>query len=83
MKLWILSVSSILIYGAAVRPVSGTTSGQSGSAPLTPQTLAAALAAQPAGADAERLAERVRASFGGRETLMKGAPPKIDELTVA
>ena len=83
MKLWILTMSGILLYGAVVRAVPGATNGQDGSAPLTPQTLATALAAQPTGADAERLAERVRGYFGGRETLMKGAPPKIDELTVA
>jgi enterochelin esterase-like enzyme len=51
--------------------------------PLTPKTLGEALAAKPSGSDADRLAERIRAYFGGRETLMKGAPPKIDELTVA
>ena len=30
-----------------------------------------------------KLAERIRAYFGGSESLLKGAPPKIDELTVA
>ena len=50
---------------------------------LTPQTLQAALAAKPEGAEAEKLAERIRAYFGGSESLMKGAPAKIDELTVA
>jgi enterochelin esterase-like enzyme len=52
-------------------------------APLTPATLRAALAAKPEGPDAEKLAERIRAYFGGSELLMKGAPAKIDELTVA
>ena len=42
-----------------------------------------ALAAKPEGADAERLAERIRSYFGGSESLLKGAAPKIDELTVA
>lgn len=51
--------------------------------PLTPKTLQAALAAKPEGADAEKLAERIRAYFGGSESLMKGAAPKVDELTVA
>ena len=50
---------------------------------LTPQTLQAALAAKPDGAEAEKLAERIRAYFGGSENLMKGAAAKIDELTVA
>jgi enterochelin esterase family protein len=51
--------------------------------PLTPKTLQAALAARPSGADAERLAGQIRTYFGGPEALAKGAPPKIDELTVA
>lgn len=50
---------------------------------LTPQSLRTALAARPSGAEAERLAERVRAWFGGRAALLKGGPAKIDELTVA
>src|SRR6476620_3817564 len=52
-------------------------------APLTPKSLQAALAAKPEGAEAEKLAERIRAYFGGSESLIKGAPAKIDELTVA
>jgi enterochelin esterase-like enzyme len=51
--------------------------------PLTPKTLQEALAAKPEGAEAEKLAERIRGYFGGSESLMKGAAPKIDELTVA
>ena len=51
--------------------------------PLTPKTLQAALAAKPEGAEAEQLAERIRGYFGGSESLVKGAAPKIDELTVA
>lgn len=50
---------------------------------LDPKSLATALAAKPAGAEADRLADRVRAMFGGRETLMRGAPARVDELTVA
>ena len=50
---------------------------------LSPKTLQAALAAKPDGAEAEKLAERVREYFGGSENLMKGAAPKVDELTVA
>jgi enterochelin esterase-like enzyme len=52
-------------------------------APLTPKTLQAALAQKPEGPDAEKLAERIRGYFGGSESLIKGAAPKIDELTVA
>ncbi|PYV02905.1 MAG: enterochelin esterase [Acidobacteria bacterium] len=49
---------------------------------LTPSSLMAALAAQPAGAQAEKLAERIRAAFG-KENLLKGAPPRIEDQTVA
>ena len=52
-------------------------------APLTPKTLQTALAAKPDGPDAEKLADRIRAYFGGSENLLKGGAPKIDELTVA
>ena len=51
--------------------------------PLTPKSLQAALAAKPEGPEAEKLAERIRAYFGGSDSLLKGPPPKIDELTVA
>jgi enterochelin esterase family protein len=50
---------------------------------LTPQLLEDALAGKPEGTNAERLAERIRRDFGGRDALMRGAPPKIDELMVA
>jgi enterochelin esterase-like enzyme len=50
---------------------------------LTPKSLYTALTAKPAGADAERLAERIRSYFGGRDVLMKGAPARADELAVA
>lgn len=50
---------------------------------LDPKSLSAALAAKPAGADADRLAEGIRTMFGGSEALTRGAPPRIDELTVA
>jgi enterochelin esterase-like enzyme len=51
--------------------------------PLDPKSLSAALAAKAGPAEAEQLAARIRTWFGGSETLLKGAPPKIDELTVA
>lgn len=51
---------------------------------LTPLELQAALAARPSGADADRLAERVRATFG-REALTRGGGARTDAdgLTVA
>ena len=51
--------------------------------PLTPRALESALAARPQGAEAERLAERVRAYFGAEALLKGSAAPKIDELSVA
>jgi enterochelin esterase-like enzyme len=60
---------------ATARAQDGTT--------LTPKSLEAALTQKPAGADAERLADRIRASFGPEMLLKGSAPPKIDELTVA
>ena len=50
---------------------------------LDAKSLSAALSAMPAGPDAERLADRIRAYFGGRESLMRGAPARVDELAVA
>ena len=50
---------------------------------LDPKALSAALAAKPEGADADRLADRIRAYFGGREVLLRGGPARVDELTVA
>jgi enterochelin esterase family protein len=50
---------------------------------LDPKTLEAALAAKPQGAEAERLADRIRSAFGGRDALVRGAAPKVDELNVA
>src|SRR5437899_11701353 len=73
MKLWI-AISLGLIFAR----VSMTYQEEA----LTPSSLMAALAAQPAGAEAEKLAERIRASFG-KENLLKGAPPRIEDQTVA
>ena len=50
---------------------------------LTPKTLEVALQARPEGADAERLAARIRSYFGADMLLKGSAAPKIDELTVA
>src|SRR6476659_7236832 len=53
------------------------------SAPLTPKSLQAALDAKPSGAEADRLAERIRTYFGGPEALANGGAAKIDDLLVA
>ena len=74
MKLSILLISGLLCCGVV--------SAQNGAA-LTPKSLQAALSAKPAGAEAEQLAERIRSYFGGSAPMLKGAAPKIDELTVA
>src|SRR5262245_28085547 len=52
-------------------------------APLTPRSLQAALDAKPGGAEADRLAERIRKDFGGAEAVANGAAAKIDDLLVA
>jgi enterochelin esterase family protein len=52
-------------------------------APLAPRALESALLAKPQGAEAERLAERIRTWFGGSALLVKGAAPKIEDTTVA
>lgn len=51
-------------------------------APLTPRALRDALNAHPTGAEAEKLAERVRSWFGA-EDLKKGPDPKVDGLEAA
>jgi enterochelin esterase-like enzyme len=50
--------------------------------PLTPELLRAELARTPSGTPADSLAERVR-TFFGKDNLAKGAPPRIDGMTVA
>ena len=51
--------------------------------PLTPQTLEAALAAKPQGAEAEGWPNGSGAYFGAEALLKGAAAPKIDEVTVA
>jgi enterochelin esterase family protein len=75
MKLRAVLVAGMLSYGYFVL-------AQEGSA-IDPRSLSAALAENPAGPEAERLADRIRAYFGGREVLMRGAPARVDELSVA
>src|SRR5688572_14481513 len=75
MKLPAALAAGIVLCGAVA-------TAQEGPA-LDPKSLSAALSVMPAGPDAERLAERIRAYFGGREMLMRGAPARADELSVA
>ncbi len=49
---------------------------------LTPKSLQEAIAKNPKGEDAAKLAERVRTYFG-KDALLRGPAPKVDELTVA
>jgi enterochelin esterase-like enzyme len=73
--------SLVIVVGAIL--MVGRVAAAQDPAALTPAALEAALAANPTGAEADKLAERVRASFGGAEALARGAAPKIDELMVA
>ncbi|HUP39960.1 MAG TPA: alpha/beta hydrolase-fold protein [Vicinamibacterales bacterium] len=63
--------------------MSGSVAYAQEAATLDPKALSTALAAKPEGAEADRLADRIRAYFGGREVLLRGGPVRIDELTVA
>ncbi len=74
-----MKLSVLIVAGCCLRGVATAQEAP----PLTPKTLLAALPAKPEGPEADKLAERVRSYFGGSESLMKGAAPKIDELTVA
>jgi enterochelin esterase family protein len=69
----------IVICGLLIVACAGGVEAQT----LDPQSLAAALAAKPAGPEAEQLASRIRSWFGGPENLAKGTAPKIDGLAVA
>src|SRR5688572_3972826 len=75
MKLPPVLVAGMLLFGSMALAQEGPA--------LDPKSLSAALAAKPDGAEAERLADRIRTSFGGRDVLMRGAPARVDELTVA
>src|SRR6185295_13990463 len=72
-------LAGILLCGAVGAAQQPPTAGPA----FDPKTLDAALAAQPQGAEAERLADRIRSAFGGRDALLRGAAAKIDELSVA
>ena len=68
---------------AAVTLLSGSIGFAQEGPALDPKSLIAALDAKPQGAEAERLADRIRSYFGGRDALLKGAPARADELSVA
>ncbi|HWW87467.1 MAG TPA: hypothetical protein VNZ26_27905, partial [Vicinamibacterales bacterium] len=70
------------LVGCLALVLSGATLAQDMTA-LTPKSLEAALAAKPSGPEAERLAERIRTSFGGADALSIGGAPKFDDLLVA
>jgi enterochelin esterase family protein len=76
----LLAIASAAIMGASAASAQTATAVDR---PLDVQSLEAALGAQPQGTDAERLAERIRVMFGGRDALLRGAAPKTDETTVA
>ena len=79
----IRTMTSIAWFAAIVLVAgAGAARAQDGTA-LTPTALQAALDAKPSGADAERLAERIRTWFGGAEALAQGGAAKIDDLLVA
>ena len=73
MRNWIIAATLSIWCGAA--------GAQQGDA-LTPKALQAALAGKPTGADAQKLADRIRGYFGP-DNLRKGPNPKTDETTVA
>ena len=73
----VTAVAAMACLGGAV-----TTTAQD-AAGLTPKTLQAALEAKPSGAEADRLATRIREYFGGAEALAMGGAAKIDDVLVA
>jgi enterochelin esterase-like enzyme len=78
-KRWNVLLAGLLLCPLIVCPLNAVDQ------PAIPtlQSLQAGLAANLQGSDAEQLAERIRRAFGGRENLLKGPRPLIDELTVA
>src|SRR5689334_12434494 len=76
-----VAVVIIATFAGAGVSVAQTRSGADQT--LDVKSLEAALAARPQGADGERLADRIRVMFGGRDALIRGAAPKVDETTVA
>ena len=79
MKHAVIVALGVVLGGLAVAAQQRSTTEQA----LDPKSLEAALAAKPDGADATRLAERIRTMFGGRDALLRGVAPKTDETKVA
>ena len=73
MKLFVLLSAALLVHVAMAQD----------GAQFTPTSLDTALSATAEGSEADKLAEGIRGYFGGREMLLRGAAPKIDELKVA
>jgi enterochelin esterase family protein len=69
-----------LVFGLAI--VTLVTIKAADDQKLTPASLRARMAEKPTGKDAETLADEIRAWFG-KEDLIKGTNPKVDELDVA
>ena len=73
MKFFVLLSAALLVHVAMAQD----------GAQFTPTSLDTALSAKAEGSEADKLAEGIRGYFGGREMLLRGAAPKIDELKVA
>jgi enterochelin esterase family protein len=73
MKVWMVLVSGMLLSSFAIAYQDAS---------LTPKSLQEAIAKNPKGEDAAKLAERIRAYFG-KDALLRGPTPKVDELMVA
>jgi len=69
--------------GAVLTCLGGGLTTRAQEVALTPKSLQAALEAKPSGAEADRLAARIREYFGGADALAQGGAAKIDDLLVA
>ena len=69
--------------GAVLTCLGGGLTTRAQEVALTPKSLQAALEAKPSGAEADRLAARIREYFGGADALAQGGTAKIDDLLVA
>ena len=74
-----MRVIPFIVLSLAAATVAGAAQPDS----ITVKEIQTALAAKPQGDEAVRLADRIRTTFGGRNALLRGLPPKVDELTVA
>jgi enterochelin esterase-like enzyme len=74
-----MRVTSFVVCALAVATAAATAQPAS----ITVKDIETALAAKPQADEAASLADRIRTAFGGRNTLLRGVPPKVDDLTVA